>query len=118
MNAGSFVAVAPDADAPDPVWFIKVTDNDSTAGPTEEDDYGNRILMGLRFLKGHFLERLHCEKNCVLFKLSKLATFFYRETIIYPFVSIEESKKGLKITNKHYTDILAHIELTGYAKFS
>ena len=74
------------------------------------------MIAGERFLKGHFLERLHNEKNFVLFKISKLVTYFYKETIIYPFVVTEDTKKGVKLLNEHYTDILTHVQETGYSR--
>lgn len=66
-----------------------------------------RTLKGY-FLKIYFLESWHNEKNYVLQELSKVVTYFCKGTIIYPFVVTEERKKGSKLLNQLYTNILTH----------
>ena len=47
--------------------------------------------------------------------LSKKTTYFFNESILYPYVNIIEGKRGLTLDNTDYTDILLHIENNGYA---
>ena len=94
LTAGSVVAVANEKASQDSVWFIKITDNNCVEKEIVFDLYHNSIIPEDRFLKGHFLERSDIGKDYTLFKVSKLETYFYRETILYPFVPLQESKKG------------------------
>ena len=83
------------------------------------DSYHNSIIPEVRFLKGHFLERSGIGKDYTLFKVSKLETYFYKETILYPFafVPLQECKKGLKLSNSDYSDIIKYVEKNGYNTF-
>ena len=45
-----------------------------------------------------------------LFNLSKKIHFFYKESVVYPFVEIEEGKKGLMLSNTAYLDIIYYME--------
>ena len=66
----------------DSVWFIKVLDMYINENSSSEDDYGNIIPAYVKYFSGHFLER-DCfkKKQCtILFKLSKMKTFFYAES--------------------------------------
>jgi len=45
-----------------------------------------------------------------LFKPSKKVTFFYKESVIYPFVQMVETKNGLRLENKDLTDILCYMD--------
>ena len=117
LTVRSVVAVANQEGFQDCVWFIKITDNDRVEEEAVFDSYNNCIIPGVRFLKGHFLERSDTGKDFSLFKVSKLVTFFYRETILYPFVPLSESKKGLKLMNNDYSDIIKYAEKNGYNTF-
>ena len=44
-----------------------------------------------------------------------MVTYFYKETIIYPFVAIELTKKGLRLENEHNINILTHTQETEYS---
>ena len=39
----------------DNVWFIQIVDNNCVLNNKESDSYGNVVVPGVRFLKGHFL---------------------------------------------------------------
>ena len=114
LTPGSIVAVANQEGSHDSVWFIKVTDNNCEANEQICDSYNNHIIPGIRFLKGKFLERSYTGKDYTMFQISKLETFFYRETIIYPFVTLYEMKNGLKLMNTDYTDILNYAQINGF----
>ena len=80
-----------------------------------EDDYKNVIPYGMEYIKGNFLEKRFETKSSTVFQLSEKVTYFYKESIIFPFVNIVESKKGIEINNKEWLDIICHAEQTGYA---
>ena len=113
LTVDSVVAVA-NKSTQDPVWFIKIKSNNCVEEEIVYDSYQNAIIPGVRFLKGHFLERSDIYKDYMVFKESKLETFFCRETILYPFVPLQECKKGLKLNNNDYADILKYAEKNGY----
>ena len=123
VNEGTFVAVAAPKSTDtvwvvDPFWIIKVTkvnridtDNESV------DSYGFKIAPKVMHLEGNFLEkneRLTTSKK-IGYDLSKKVTFFFKESILYPYVNITEGKRGLFLNMTDYTDILYHIENNGYA---
>ena len=49
------------------------------------------MVSGL--LRGNFLEKQHDEKDHILYSVSNKVTYFYKESILYPFVNIIETKK-------------------------
>ena len=111
----SIVAVAADGDDDtDTIWFISVTKT-KCVGDGVKDGYENIIPLGLEYMKGHFLNRNYTTKSSTVFSLSNKVTRFYKETVIFPFVNVKESKKGIEIENKEWTDIICHPEQTGYA---
>ena len=67
-------------------------------------------------LERAFWERIHSNKNFIVCEQLKMVAYFYKETIIYPFVAIELMKKELKLENQHYTDVLTHVQETGYSQ--
>lgn len=49
----------------------------------------------------------HHKKCYYLFGLEqKKVTYFYKDTIVYAFVEVEEVKKGCRIMNDHYSNIM------------
>ena len=116
LSVGSVVAVAAHKSSQDIIWLIKITENNCFSHEIEKDSFGNTIVTGERFLKGNFLERSHTEKDHTLFQLNKLVTYFYKDTIIYPFVSLQETKKGIKLMNSDYLDINNYVESRGFRK--
>ena len=64
----------------------------------------------MEYMKGHFLERLYPTKSSTVFQLSKKVTYFYKEAVIFPFININESRKGLEIDNKEWLDIICYAE--------
>ena len=123
LSPDSVVAVAPDDEDDgdndqDPIWLIKIVENNCVSDSLEVDSYGNQILARTRFLKGRFLEKQYDEKKYILFKLSNRITFFYKDVIIYPFVFVENCKKGLKVSAAHHNDIVIYAKKTGYRRLS
>ena len=104
----SIVVVPAPEKCVDSVWFIKVLDMHINENSSSEDDYGNIIPAYVKYFAGHFLECL-LKKN-TLFKLSKMKTFFYAESVIYPYVPMTVSKKCLLLEDKDYSDIINHVQ--------
>ena len=124
LEVGSIVAVAPEEEqSADSFWFIRITEVKCVAGKDSVDSYGNQIPEGLSFLKGHFLERVYHQAKSVIYKEEKKLTFFYCESIFYPFVHMDvidhgKNKGSFIITNEKYSDILAHVEGVGYSRIA
>ena len=54
-------------------------------------------------------------KRCSVFKLvTEKTTYFYKESVIFPFVNIIEGKKGLVLNDEDLTDILIYVEQNGF----
>ena len=70
------------------------------------------------FTPERFLEKQYDEKKYKLFKLSNRITFFYKDVIIYPFVFVENCKKGLKVSAAHHNDIVIYAKKTGYRRLN
>ena len=88
VTTDSVVAIAADHNSLDTFWFVKISDNSCTANGNEIDDYGNIIADRSKYIKGQFLEFLHENNSKKNYKLSNKVIFFYKESILYPFVNI------------------------------
>ena len=109
----SYCAVSADQKAKDTIWFIKIT-NISSVIDSISDDYGNKIAPGQQYLEGHFMEETVSSLKGYTYKLNeKKKTFFFKETVVYPFVQFEETKKGHFITMQQFTDIINYVEYNG-----
>ena len=80
-------------------------------------DGDNEIPAGMMFIKGHFLEKVteKSNKKVTIFKMAEKISFIYKESIVYPFVNITESKKGYTLSNTDYAEILYYIEANGFS---
>ena len=72
------------------------------------DDYGHKIIVGVNFLKGHFLEKEKELSTTQVFKHSSKTTFFYSGSIIY--VNLLESKNGFILKNIDFIYIIDYVE--------
>ena len=52
-----------------------------------------------------------------VFKVSNLLTFFYSENIVYPYVALQEQKKGLLLENNDFTEIIKHVQEKHWTSF-
>lgn len=98
------IAVAADTKSIDSIWFIQFKQKLSSDIPAT-NDYGHIIPPGVNFFCGHFLERESCSTHAILFKISKKKTYFYKESVLYPFVEVETTKRGIQITNVELSNI-------------
>ena len=110
MSPNSFCAVAPDLEnnpANESVRFIMVTEI-SMARKEEIDDYQNIVPKGVESIKGHFLEKIQSGSKGIL--ESKKMTYFYKETIRFPYVQFSSTKKGFLLSMTEYVDVLNSVE--------
>ena len=110
----SVVAVAAPPKSIDTIWLVHVNETNCVSLKVNIDDYGNKIPPGITF-KGSFYERSCSTKEGTVFKLSKKNTFFYKESVVFPYVELQPSKKGYVLSNGVYADIICHMQETGCA---
>ena len=65
------------------------------------------------YIEGKFMEKVHIEPKGTLYKLSKKKAYFFKESVVYPFVQFTGAKKGFLLLNKEFVTILNYIESTG-----
>ena len=115
LTPESIVAIAADKKSIDTIWFIKVIEAECVNDDEDEHDaYGHSVPKGVAFMKGNFLEKIQDSTNGQIFKLSKKITFFYKESVLYPYVNFKETKKGLVLSSSEYTDIIHYVENNNY----
>ena len=112
--ANKQVAIAADRNSLETFWFVKIFDNNCIANGNEVDDYGNIIADGSKYIKGQFLEFLHENKNKKNYKLSNKVTYFYKESILYPFVNMNENKNSFELSYSDFADIIYFVESNGF----
>ena len=71
------------------------------------------LLPGQNYIEGHYLEEIYSNKRGIIFKMSKKTVYFYKESVVYPFVQVKEEKKGHFLTIDDYVNILTYVENTG-----
>ena len=114
ITQGSYVAIAAHQKSTENIWFIKVNEVKLCSSQEQVDDYGHIIPAGTTYLPGNFLERTSYETKSVTYKmLNHKVTYFYKESVVFPFVNFAEGKKGYILTNGDYTGILMHVEQNG-----
>ena len=109
---GTICAVAADAASSDTVWFIRIS-NDSVAEQNVCDDYSHHIKAGQHYVEGHYLERESTSIKGQTFNLMKLKVYFYKESVVYPFVQHEQKRGKLFISNNDLVEIIYYIESNG-----
>ena len=55
-------------------------------------------------------------KSDVMYEVSKKTTYFYKESVVYPFVQARTHKNGFIITNEELCEILAFVENSGMSR--
>ena len=106
------VAVAADDSHHETVWFIMIEEEEKSLIQAVEDSYGNIIPPNQPFLSGYFLEPT--TTKCIYQKSRKI-TYFYKETVVYPFVQAIPNKRGYEISNNELCEVLAFVEHNGMA---
>ena len=113
----SIVAVAAPKKSINTFWLIKVVEVNRVCHTKEIDSYQHEIAPGMVHLRGHFLERdeKHSNTKTYVYNLSKDITYFFKESILYPYVNIEEENNRLSLSVTDYTDILYYTEKNGFS---
>ena len=108
LTSGSIVGIAENRKSI--VWFTRVIEAECVSENAELDDYRHSIAKGIAYMKCCFLGTLMDSANGQIFKISRKVTFFYKGSVLYPYVNFTESKKGLILSNNEYTDINHYVE--------
>ena len=91
--ADSSIAIAAEESSTDSIWFIKVTKTDCMGNDKGVDDYGHIIPTGVGYMMGNFLEKSsHSKKSSQTYTLSKKLTFFYKESVVYLYITFSPAK--------------------------
>ena len=104
LTPNSFCAIAADEKSSEIVWFLQIKSIEVT-NANMVDDYRHTITAGMEYLVGSYLKKCNETKKGPLFKIMGKDVFFFRETIVYPFVNFQEQKGNYLIAN-HDTAIL------------
>ena len=96
----------------DTICCVKIVEK-CVAAHEIEDDYGHKISQGQQYVVGNFLERTRSTKKGLLLKKESKKTYFFKESIVYPFVQFSTLKMELYLTNNDFADILSVVEQTG-----
>ena len=78
-----------------------------TGDTSVRDNYGNSVAAGQAYIEGKFLER---GKYPNIYKETKKTTYFYRETVVYPFVETVPTKNGDYISTAEVNNIICYVE--------
>ena len=107
---GSFIAITADTNSIDTVWFTEIAESSFVGDKVLCDDHCHKIAAGVNFLKDHFLEK-EKELSAVFQRSSNSkTTFFYSESILYPYVNLLEGKKGFILKNTDFIDVTHYVE--------
>ena len=108
----TIVALAAELSSSYTVWFIRIS-NETVAEHELVDDFNHKISAGNYYVSGHYLERQYEKKNGQFFKESKKVVYFFKESVVYPFVAGEQKSGKLFISNEMIVEILSHVENNG-----
>ena len=66
------------------------------------DDYGHFIASSQKYIADKYLEII-AKKQCLTYQLMKKNVYFYKESIIYPYVEFQNNNKDVyTISNMEY----------------
>ena len=101
-----YVALVANDNSVDPMWLIKVLQVECCRNGKDGQDYGNIIPVSVNFIKGHFMEKsVFSNWKYQRYKLSRKVTFFYKESVVYPYVNFKQNKKGFILKMDEYAEI-------------
>ena len=107
-------AVAADHHGLDLLYFIYIVNSD-VAEVDMTDSFKHDIKAGQEYISGYYLEKQSETLKGITYTINeKNSVFFFKESIVYPFVNVEEKpakkKKTLYISNNDYCDIIRFVE--------
>ena len=109
---GSVCAIAVRNNTSDTVWFISVT-KQSEATKIAIDDYGFAVQPGQHYVEGHFIELTKTSSKGRFYTPASKVAFFFKESVVYPFVQLSNVRGKLFMNNNDYAEILYFVEQTG-----
>ena len=77
------------------------------------DDYGNIIISGQKFIQAKFLEKTGSKKNAQRYNLTNRMTYVYSSSVIYPFVNYTMEGCNYVINDLEMCEIIAYAEKYG-----
>ena len=110
----TYCAIAAGKSSSETFWLIQIIGSQE-AETSIPDDYANNIPAGHHYIVGQFLEKDILSAKGIYYEQQKKITYFFVESVIYPFVQVQETKKGLLLTNDEYVTVLNYVEETGYS---
>ena len=107
-------AVAADHHGLGLLYFIYIVNSD-VAEVDMTDSFKHDIKAGQEYISGYYLEKQSETLKGITYTINeKNSVFFFKESIVYPFVNVEEKpakkKKTLYISNNDYCDIIRFVE--------
>ena len=108
---GTICIIAASPNSSDTVWFLRIQDL-CIAETSSQDDYGNVVVAGQSYIIGNFLERSRSNSKWHYFKVDNKISYFYHESIVYPFAQFTEKKHEFFVENSEYFEIIHFVEHT------
>ena len=104
---GTIVDVRPDQASNDKFYLIEVTESNCVAADDIVDDNGIRIPINAEFLKGFPLENVppYTNKTHYIYEQSKKSTYFYKESVLYPYMQMEFRKIKILLSKEEFVTI-------------
>ena len=109
---GSVCVIAADEKSTDTAWLVKIFE-ETVAKDNISDHYGHVVLDGQRYIDGRYLEFHITKQNNHIFIEMLKKMFFYRSSVVYPFVNHEQKENIYTISNNDFCDIIAYVEHFG-----
>ena len=68
-----------------------------------------------KYIEGHFIELMNTPSKGRFYIPASKTAFFFKESVVYPFVKLSNVKGKLFMNNNDYAEILYFVEQTGMA---
>ena len=107
---GTVCAIAADSDG-DMIRFIKVVKDEDVAETTLQDDYQKHVAAGQKYMEGRLLEKAGSNRSGHKFKVSSKRSFFFRDSVLYPYVEFDDAGRFMILSIKEYYNVLHYTGL-------
>lgn len=104
----SIVALAAGSKSRETFYLMKITVEETEASKSETDGWGTKVKEGQLHLRGQFFETKSGYDT--RYKLLKKEAIFFRESVVYPFVQMEEKKNYHELSADESLQITRYIE--------
>ena len=89
---------------------MRIESDEEVATHQIMNDYRHIINQREKFIRGKYLEKVATKRDNQKFKLMNKVVFFYKASIVYPFVNFEIKKDTYLIWNPDYLDVITYME--------